>query len=45
MLHISNIDGLKWICFAYFHSPMKYGIILGGNSSATKKEYIAKENY
>jgi hypothetical protein len=32
MLHISNIDTLKSIYFAYFHFLMKYGIILGGNS-------------
>ena len=29
MLHISNTDTLKSICFAYFHSLMKNGIIMG----------------
>jgi hypothetical protein len=30
MNHISNIDILKSIYFAYFHSIIKYGIIFGG---------------
>jgi hypothetical protein len=31
MFHFSNLDTLKMICFAYFHSVMKYGIIVWGN--------------
>jgi hypothetical protein len=31
--HISNIDTLKLIYFAYFHPLMKYQIIFWGNSS------------
>jgi hypothetical protein len=37
MLHIST---LKSIYFAYFHSLMKYGIILGRNSPDSKKIFI-----
>jgi hypothetical protein len=37
MLHISNIDTLKSIYFAYFHSLMKYGIMFWGNSSDREK--------
>jgi hypothetical protein len=33
MFHIVSIDTLKSIYFAYFHSVMKYSIILGGNPS------------
>jgi hypothetical protein len=36
MSHISNTDTLKSIYFAYFHSLMKYGIFLGGNSPDSK---------
>jgi IS1 family transposase len=36
MFHISNINTLKSINFAYFHSIIKYGIILGGNSSNSR---------
>jgi hypothetical protein len=37
MFHISNINSLKSIYFAYFHSIIKCGIILGGNSSNSMK--------
>jgi hypothetical protein len=33
---VSNTDILKSLYFAYFHSIMKYRIILGGNSSNRK---------
>jgi hypothetical protein len=36
VFHISNTDTLKSIYFAYFHSIMKYGIIVWGNSSNSK---------
>jgi hypothetical protein len=41
-LHISNIDTLKTIYFDYFHSLMKYGIILGGGGviQPTAKSYL-----
>jgi len=29
MVHISNINTLKLICYRYFHSVLKYGIIVG----------------
>jgi hypothetical protein len=37
MYYICNNDTLKTIYFAYFHSSASYGIILGGNSSNSKK--------
>jgi hypothetical protein len=36
MSHISSTDTLKSIYFACYHSIMKYGIILGGNSPNSK---------
>jgi hypothetical protein len=33
MVHIRNINTLKSIYYAYCHSVIKYGIILGVNSS------------
>jgi hypothetical protein len=41
--HVSNIDPLKLIYFAYFHSLMKYGIIFWGNSSDSKKVFILQK--
>jgi hypothetical protein len=32
MVHVSNINHPKSIYYTYFHSIIKYGIILGGNS-------------
>ena len=29
-LMVCNINTFKTICYAYFHSIMKYGVILGG---------------
>jgi hypothetical protein len=43
MLHISNINTLKSIYFAYFHSIIKYGIIFWGNSSTSSKIFIYKK--
>jgi hypothetical protein len=37
VLHTSNINTLKSIYFAYFHSSMKYEIIFWGNSADSKK--------
>ena len=37
MAHISNINTHKSIYNAYFHCIIKYGIILGGNSSNSGK--------
>jgi hypothetical protein len=39
MLQISNIDILKSIYFAYFHSLMKYEIIFWDNSSDSKEVF------
>jgi hypothetical protein len=45
MLHVSKTDTLKTVYFAYFHSMMKYVIILGGNSSNSKKDiHFTKEH-
>jgi IS1 family transposase len=37
MYYICNYDTLRLIYFAYFHSIVSYGIILGGNSSNSGK--------
>jgi hypothetical protein len=36
VFHISNINTLKSIYFAYFHSIIQYGIIFWGNSSNSR---------
>jgi hypothetical protein len=41
--HISNVDTLKLIYFAYFHSLMKYRIIFWGNSSDSKKVFSLQQ--
>jgi hypothetical protein len=41
--HISNIETLKLLNFAYFHSLMKYGIIFWGNSSDSKKVFTLQK--
>ena len=33
LFHKLSIDVLRVLCFAYFHSVMKYGIIFSGNST------------
>jgi IS1 family transposase len=43
MLHISNINTLISIYFAYFHCIIKYGIILWGNSSNSRKIFILEK--
>ena len=43
MVVISNINTLKSIYYAYFHSFMKYGIILGGKSSKSGKFSLYKK--
>jgi hypothetical protein len=45
MLHISNIDTLKSIYFAYFHSLMMYGMIFWGNSSDSKKVFTLQKKF
>ena len=42
MGHISNINTLKSIYYAYCHSVIKYGIIFGGNSSNCGKIFTYK---
>ena len=39
VVHISNINILKSIYYAYFHSVIKYGIIFGGNISNSGKNF------
>jgi hypothetical protein len=41
--HISNINTLKSIYFAYFHYIIKYGIIFRGNSSNSKKIFTLQK--
>jgi hypothetical protein len=43
MSHISSIDTLKSIYFAYFHSIMKYGIIFWGYSPTSKMILCRRE--
>ena len=31
MVHISNVNTVKSVCCAYFHSIIKYGVIVWGN--------------
>jgi hypothetical protein len=37
MFHFSNMDTLKMIYFAYFHSILKYGIMFWGNHTDSMK--------
>jgi hypothetical protein len=39
MSHVSNTDTIKSVYFVYFRSLMKYGIIIWGNSSDSKKVF------
>jgi hypothetical protein len=43
LLHVSNIDTLKLIYFACFHSLMKYRIIFWGNSSDGTKVFTLQK--
>jgi hypothetical protein len=43
LYHISNINTLKSIYFAFFHSIIKYGIIFWGNSSNRKKIFTLQK--
>jgi hypothetical protein len=43
MFHIVNIYTMKSIYFAYFQSIMKYGIILGGNSSNSTRVFTLQK--
>jgi hypothetical protein len=43
MFHFSNLDTLKMIYFAYFHSVMKYGIIFWGKSTDSTSLSVAEK--
>jgi len=43
MVHISNINILKSICYAYFHSITKYGTIFEGNSSNSERIFTLQK--
>jgi hypothetical protein len=43
MYHICNNNTLKSIYLAYFHSIVEHGIILGGNSSNSKKVFTLQK--
>ena len=42
MVHISNMNNLKSIYYAYFHSIIKYGKILGCNPSNSGKIFTSQ---
>ena len=44
MVHISNINTLKSIYSAYFHSIIKYGIIFGATLPTVGRYHLTKEN-
>ena len=43
MVHVSNINILKSICYAYLHSIIKYGKMFWGNSSKSGKIYTLQK--
>jgi len=43
MVHISNINTIKSIYYSYFHSIIKHGIFLLGNSSNSAKIFTLQE--
>jgi hypothetical protein len=43
MFHISNINTLKSIYFAYFHSIVQYGIIFWENSTNSRKVFTLQK--
>ena len=43
LFHILNVYSLWMVCFAYFHSVLKYRIILGGNSACTVRYLCCKK--
>jgi hypothetical protein len=43
MVHIGNINTLKSIYYAYFHSIIKYGIIFWGNFFNSEKNFTLQK--
>jgi hypothetical protein len=43
IVHISNFNILKSMYYAYFHSVIKYGIFLEGNSSNSGKIFALQK--
>jgi hypothetical protein len=43
MYPFSSLNTLKMIYFAYFHLRIHYGIIFGGNSTESKKVFLAQK--
>jgi hypothetical protein len=43
MVHINNINTVKSIYYAHFHSVIKYSIIMGGNSSNSGKIFTLQK--
>jgi hypothetical protein len=43
MLHINNINAIKSIYYAYFHTILKYGIIFRGNRSNSGKIFTLQK--
>jgi hypothetical protein len=44
MVHISNINTIKSIYYAYFHTILKYGIIFEDNFSNSGKIFTLQKN-
>jgi hypothetical protein len=38
----SNIATLIMVCYSYFHSLMRYGIVFWGNSTEAKKIFLQR---
>jgi len=45
LVHMLNVETLKTVYFAHFHSVTKYGIIFWGRSTTIHKVFIIQERY
>ena len=43
-IHILNIETLKTVYFAHFHSLIKFGIIIWGNSTTIHKVFVVQKH-
>jgi hypothetical protein len=43
LYYILNINGLKTVYYAYYHSLVKYGIIYWGNTSDSNKVFVLQK--
>jgi len=44
LVHILNIETLKAVYFAHFHSLIKFGIIIWGNSTTIHKVFVVQNH-